>query len=163
MNGRNGALIIAVLLILASFSVSTLAKVGFKPNYEATFSGDITGGGPVEVIGYFIEIRSNPAKNDFILTFGEVFGEFAGTHYGYLYIKRKSATDPCAEIHYTFGPEDGNFYHLHGFGVFEGNKREGWFRIVSKGEFTISESGPDGEWVLVWTGEPSFTIEGEEL
>jgi hypothetical protein len=118
----------------------------------------------VEVIGNFIEIRSDPAKNDFKLTFSGLFNDYSGDHYGYLYMKRTSATSSIIEIFFTYGPEDGAYYELHGFGTFEGNIKIGWFRISSSGTFSLSKDvGATGNWVEVWSGTPNFVIEGKKL
>jgi len=158
---------------LSAFIIFTLlstlalgAGKEFDPNYNATFTGDVEGGGLVEVIGNSIDISSNVACNDFELTFSDLFGDYSGTHYGYLHMERDSAIDSTMEIFYTYGPdEDGYYYQLHGFGVFEGNKKEGWFTVVSIGTFTLAKSGEvtGWEWITVWEGEPSFNIVGEKI
>jgi hypothetical protein len=165
VNGKRLALLIPMVLVLATTPSLTLARIFFAPNYYATFSRVVSGGGPVMVTGSFLEIKSDSAENNYMLIFdSEVFGTYGGTHYGYLYMKRTSSTDPTIEIFYTYGPENGVFYQLHGFGTFEGNKKEGWFKIDSIGEFTLSEDvGATGNWQQVWKGSPSFTVEGRKL
>jgi hypothetical protein len=163
VNGKTLVLLISMVLVLTTMPSLTLAKIWFAPNYNATFKGDVSGGGPVMVVGNFLEIKSNSAKNNYMLVFGDTFGDYSGTHYGYLYMKRESSTDPTVEIFYTYG-ENGVFYQLHGFGTFEGNKKEGWFKINSTGTFTLSRDvGATGNWEQVWEGSPSFTVEGRKL
>jgi len=140
--------------------------------FTATFTGDISGTGRlVEVEGYFLTISSNVVHNDVKLSFNSsTFGDFAGTHVGYLHMRRSSTIDPTVEIFYTYGPENDLFYQLHGFGTFEGPKTEwtllgpitDWFRINTTGHyFTLYKSGEatEWEWVFVWEGFPSFTVQ----
>lgn len=132
---------------------------------NVTFTGDVSGTGRVEFKGYFLDISSNVSVNDVELTFNSTFGDFAGTHIGYLHMERSSRVDPTIEIFYTYGPENDLWYFLHGFGTFEVSNRIGWFRINTTGyEFTLNKGGTatEWEWVLVWTGFPSFTVEAND-
>jgi len=135
---RLGLLLGVCVLLLATTPLVLATGPPFKPNYDAEFSSDITGGGPVKAEGY---IHSYVRYNDYPLTFGEVFSDFIGDHYGYLAIfpDKRSGT---AEFFYTYGPEpdeNGLHYQLHGWGAFESNKKAGMFCFTPDGEYTISQ------------------------
>ena len=167
VNGKKVALIAGMVLVLGALPCSALAKIFFSPDYVATLTGDVSGGGLVMTTGYFMEIGSDTAKNDFLLTFSGVFRDYEGDHYGYLYMKRTSRRDLTVEVFYTYGPEpvgSRTYYQLHGFGVLEGDKKAGWFRIECSGSFTLSEDeGSTGDWVEVWRSQPGFTVDGRKI
>jgi hypothetical protein len=157
------------LLALLVLSTPVLAYGrGFSPNYDATFTGGITGGGPVQVakpVKNLMSMSSDAMYNNYPLTFASVvFDAFVGEHWGYLGMARRSVAATTIEIRYTWGPDGyGDYYHLHGFGTF--TSTGGRFIIVSHGSYTISESGPLTDWVWQqrWQGTPSFTIVGSPI
>jgi len=165
----NRKLVVALMLIATFLTISAipnvvLGKLFFRPNYTVTFSGDLDGAGPIMVTGNFKVIKTNTAHEDFTLVRDVVFDPYAGTNEAYIFIERMKK-DPTVEFYITYNVGPRLFHHINGHGLLEGSMKAGWFRIDATGEYTLSKSGEvtDWEYVEIWSGFPSFAVEGVKL
>jgi len=157
--------IVTVMATLISLGGSQVLSggPGFKPNYDAEFTGDIEGGGPVEWSrGRFIS--SGASASDYELKFSLIFEDFEGEHVGWLMmmVDQKSG---WTLFEYRWS-EEGNNYDLSGHGWFIPNKKEKTFIFTSDGTYRLVQwfQPPDYEPSKeLWTGDPQFEIYGEYL
>jgi len=165
----------------------TLQKLFDYLEFNAKFTGDVSGTGRVwcKAPRYSTSyperaltiscMRPNFSYADFELTFNSTFGALAGTHCGYLHMQVSSIVDSTVEIFYTYGPENGLYYHLRGLGTFEVSTGPELLRIDTAGKkFTLTKfrymMGPSILWTYMfrnrlgtlsplWTFFPSFIVE----
>ena len=159
--------IVTVMAALISLGGrQALSKRSFDANYYAEFDGDIVGEGPVKWSSKFV--GSDARTDDYELEFSEVkgfdWGEFAGTHWGWLamVVDKQSG---MALFEYRWSDEQSNNYDLSGYGYFESNKKEKSFTFTSEGEYKLVQWWHGPPYLKTLWGDkcPIFTIFGTQL
>jgi hypothetical protein len=133
--------IVTVMAALISLGGSQVLSrgPGFKPNYDAEFTGHIEGGGPVEwrrtysisSDGYTYTLVFSGEGGFWVDDFGK---DFVGPHdEGWLamLVDKQSGR---ALFEYRWSDDMGNNYDLSGHGEFESSKKKGSFTFTSDGE-----------------------------
>jgi len=180
MRLRTLALLVAAIVV--GFAVILLAGpvmaepalrgAKFNPNYDAQFSGDITGGGPVAFRGD--DIHSDTSRYDFRLVFSperselppDVAAAFEGVHFGILSIT--VYRDGITGFSYVFEPEETVYSALNcHIRNFESSKKSGTLTFSLDGATCsfdwIDQSNPPpvwGEGLTWWFVSPGFTVVG---
>ena len=153
-------LVCSIILAALMFSFAPVVygrEPGFTPNYDAVFSGDILGEGPVEWSrGRFIS--SGAYAEGFVLEF------FEASHSGWLML-RVDKKAGIAGFEYRWTNEEGQNFDLSGRGSFTSSKKDRTFTFTSYGDYRLVEwfNDPPGPSQDLWTGKLFFTMSGTEL